>query len=288
MSNIRRGAIDRTMNSDAQGTRRDVVPALLAVGGLDPTGGAGVLVDAAASRAVGVHPAAVVAVTTVQGQARFKETRIESPEIVKEAIEEVLSSLDVRAIKTGALGNASMVEAVAEIASGSSSLSLVVDPVVRSTTGGVLLDDQGVEAMRRRLIGTAGLVTPNVEEAAILTGEEVNDMSGMRRAAEKLIGFGATAVLIKGGHMEGEGVTDLLATRDGAVEMLTSERRNIGEVRGTGCALASLVAAQLARDIDLLDAVRGAKAILTDAIDGAVRVGAGPLMLRFASAAEPR
>lgn len=274
-------AVETRMNSDECRPNRVSMPVLLAVGGLDPTGGAGVLVDAAASRAVGVHPAAVVAVSTVQGQERFNETRVENPKIAAKAISEVLSCLDVRAVKTGALGNAAIVDAIADLASDRSFPLLVIDPVILSSTGGALLDDGGVKALKSRLFKRAFLITPNLQEAAILTGEAANDVEGMRKAAKKLIDLGPEAVLVKGGHLAGDEISDLLVTREGVEHLFSSERLCKEEVRGTGCALASLTAAMLALGFDLVDAVRRARAIVADAIAGAVRAGAPPLMLRF-------
>ncbi len=254
---------------------------VLSIGGLDPTGGAGVLVDVAATRAVGVHSAAVLAVSTVQDGQSFTSSQTIEVGNVRDAIEKVLNSTDVGAVKTGALGSAEMVEMVAELASRPSFPSLVVDPVIRSTTGGVLLDEEGVQVVVNRLLPVAALVTPNLAEARILTGRETSDVEGMRLAGRRLVELGVGSALIKGGHLEGDELFDVFVDKQENEIVYRSERRDVGEVRGTGCALASLAAGLIARGEDTVYAAREARKILLKALENSRSIGPGPRVLDF-------
>ncbi|MCP4679953.1 MAG: hydroxymethylpyrimidine/phosphomethylpyrimidine kinase [Deltaproteobacteria bacterium] len=254
---------------------------ILSVGGLDPTGGAGVLVDVAAARAVGVHGAAVLAVLTVQDGQCFTDSQTMATGSVRGAIEKVLGGTNVGAVKTGALGNAEMVEMIAELASRPSFPPLVVDPVIRSTTGGVLLDEDGVQALVNRLLPAAALVTPNLAEARLLTGCETSDARGMRLAGRRLVKLGADAVLVKGGHLKGDELFDVFVDKQGNEDVYRVERRNFGEVRGTGCALASLAAGLIAGGEDIVSAVRKAREILLKAMENSRAIGPGPRVLDF-------
>ncbi|MDD5307100.1 MAG: PfkB family carbohydrate kinase [Deltaproteobacteria bacterium] len=259
-------------------------PSLLAVGGLDPTGGAGLLLDAAAARHVGVHAAVVVAVVTVQDGGSFALARPEDPALVREAVDFVLRALPVGAVKIGALGSAGIVEALTEASQAPSFPPLVVDPVMRSTTGGVLLDREGVAALAARLLPRSALVTPNLAEAAILAGCEVGSVGQMEKAARRILELGAGAVLVKGGHLDGDEAVDVFVDRTGTVRVLRSPRLPVGKVRGTGCALASLVAALLAKGEPLEAAVERGRKLLLREMGRARRVGPGPLVLDFSGA----
>jgi hydroxymethylpyrimidine/phosphomethylpyrimidine kinase len=254
-------------------------PTVLAVGGLDPSGGAGLAVDLAAIRAAGAHGAAVLAVSTVQTGERFSASVPERAQAVVAAVESVLGSQDVRAVKTGALGDGAVAAAISEFAGRAGFPPLVVDPVLASTTGGALLDAAGAAVLRDRLIPRAALVTPNLAEAAALSGELVADVDGMRRAAAAILGLGCRAVLVKGGHLAGGAVVDVLATRAGTERLFHDPRLDVGEVRGTGCALAALIAAHLALGADLDDAVERSRLLLRAAMGRSYAVGPGPRIL---------
>ncbi|MCP4602258.1 MAG: hydroxymethylpyrimidine/phosphomethylpyrimidine kinase [Proteobacteria bacterium] len=256
-------------------------PSIVALGGLDPTGGAGILQDVAAARAVGVHGAAVLALSTVQDGKNFKASHCEKADSVRIALETVLQGVEIGAIKTGAMGNAEIVEVVADLADTPYFPCLVVDPVMRSTTQGTLLDDEGVTMLRDRLLPVAVLVTPNLAEARILTDSEVSDINGMRMAGMRLVELGARAALIKGGHLMGDEIADVFVNQQGEVHVFKSERHAAGDVRGTGCALASLIAGLLARGYALFDAIKSARTILLKAIHGSTRIGTGPRVLQF-------
>jgi hydroxymethylpyrimidine/phosphomethylpyrimidine kinase len=255
--------------------------AVLTVGGFDPTGAAGILLDVAAIRSVGVHGVAVIAVSTVQDGMRFLSSQSENPRDVRSAIERVLLSLPVGAVKTGALGGSELVDTLALLAAEPSFPPLVVDPVIRSTTGGVLLDEKGVVSLREHLLPKASLVTPNLVEAETLAGLKITGLVEMRTAAKKIIELGAKAVLIKGGHLGGNDLKDVYLDNSGMEKVLVGRRIGSTDVRGTGCALASLIAAHVGKGRKIIDAVEEAKIILRKAIEHAKPMDKGPPMLFF-------
>jgi hydroxymethylpyrimidine/phosphomethylpyrimidine kinase len=170
----------------------------------------------------------------------------------------------VGAIKIGMLGNRAAVKAVAKSlgvvgSAGAAAIPVVVDPVLVSSSGGVLLDEAGRAALLEELVPRTTLLTPNVPEAAALLGESpALDEAGLIRQGQLLLDFGSRAILLKGGHSEGEFAVDLLIDQDGSIEKISS-KRVMGSSRGTGCALASAIAAGLANGLSLTEACRGAK-----------------------------
>lgn len=256
-------------------------PAVLAIGGIDPTGGAGLSVDAAAIRAAGAHPAAVCAVATVQTGGAFLSSSAADPAAVIAAAGAALAALNVRAAKTGALGTAAVALAVAELAARAGFPPLVVDPVLASTTGGALIDAGGAAVLRERLAPLAALVTPNLAEAAVLSGGSVEGVDAMLLAGERILSLGCRAVLVKGGHLPGGDVVDVFLDRGGARRVFREPRLPVGEVRGTGCALASLAAAHLALGRGPGDAVELARAALRRALARSYESGDGPRLLEL-------
>jgi hydroxymethylpyrimidine/phosphomethylpyrimidine kinase len=255
-------------------------PVVLCVGGLDPSGGAGLLVDAAAVRMVGAHPAAVAASLTIQNGVGFLGASPQDPEAIARGMAAVLATGAVGAVKTGALGDGRVVRAVARVLDAAGRVPLVVDPVLASSSGGALLDGDGVEALLGLLVPRAALVTPNLDEAAVLAGFAVTDPEGMARAARGIGRLGARAVLVKGGHLAGTRLLDVLGTPSGEVS-LEAERLPGGAVRGTGCALAAAAAAGLALGEPVERAVERARSVVRRAIGRAVRAGEGPRVLVF-------
>jgi hydroxymethylpyrimidine/phosphomethylpyrimidine kinase len=266
---------DRLSNTKEKRLRK----ALLVVGGLDPSGGAGVLLDCRAARAARVHPAAVVSVRTVQDGSRFLEAVPEDTKRVESAARLMLARFPVGAVKIGALGSIANAALVAELAAEDGFPPVVLDPVLRSSSGGSLLDARAADVVRRDLLPRMTLVTPNLDEAGILAGTAVSTLDEMRAAAERLLGLGASAVLVKGGHLPSGEAADLLAEQSGLERVFRAGRLEGGEVRGTGCALAALIASHIARGAALEDAVERAKVALTGAIASAYRLGEGPRML---------
>ncbi|HEU4409236.1 MAG TPA: hydroxymethylpyrimidine/phosphomethylpyrimidine kinase [Polyangiaceae bacterium] len=263
-------------------------PSALSIAGLDPSGGAGLAADLRAFGAAGAWGCAVCAVVTVQSTAGLRSAHPLPPALVAAQAEEVLAHTDVRALKTGALGSAENVRAVAALVRARPRLPAVVDPVMiatRAPGGARLLDEGALEAMRE-LASLAALVTPNLDEAEALTGAPVRDRYEQREAAALLVGRGARAALVKGGHLEGDPEAADLLFVGGRAVVLRARRRAIAPFHGGGCTLAALVAGRLAaagaaaRDAEAIaGAARWAKRRLGAAIGRPERVGRGLLVL---------
>lgn len=252
---------------------------VLVIAGSDSGGGAGIQADIKALTALGCYAATAITALTVQDTRAIYARHAVPPDFLRMQIERALADPGADAVKTGMLGDAGNVEVVAEaLASRGDGVPLVLDPVLAATAGPPLLDPAGMETMTRRLFPRAALVTPNIAEAEALTAMRVADPAAMRGAAEALLALGARAVLVKGGHLPGPTVLDLLATRDG-VEAFQSPRIDTRHIHGTGCTLASAIAAGLAQGMALRDAVRRARAYVQLAIATApgFGVGHGPL-----------
>ena len=239
------------------------IPVALTIAGSDPSGGAGSQADLKTFHRFDVYGAAVVALITVQNTVRVDRVECLDPQLVREQLRAVLEDLPVAAAKTGALGTRAIVEAVAEEAAGFR-FPLVVDPVMISKHGLPLVAEDAKAALIACLIPRAFLLTPNVPEAAALTGIEIRDLDGMRRAADCLLAMGAGTVLIKGGHLVGD-ATDLLSTGGGWREF-PAPRIETRHTHGTGCTYSAAITAELARGTPLETAVERAKAFITEAI----------------------
>jgi hydroxymethylpyrimidine/phosphomethylpyrimidine kinase len=245
------------------------MPIALTVAGSDPSGGAGIQGDLKTFHQFGVYGEAVVATITVQNTARVDHVESLTADLVARQIRALLDDIPPAAAKTGALGSAEIVRAVAALARGFT-FPLVVDPVLFSTHGAPLLS---AEALREELLPMATLVTPNLHEAAVLSGLEVVDIDSMRRAAERIAASGAKAVLVKGGHLPGTAI-DILFTAGQWLEF-TAPRIDTRHTHGTGCAYSAAITAGLALGWELPEAVRRAKLWITEAIRTAPGLGSG-------------
>lgn len=253
---------------------------MLSIGGLDPGGGAGILADARAISKAGAFACGVAAVLTVQSTAGLVASEVVSPKLVGAQAKEVLTHQNVRAMKTGALGSAANVLAVARLASLFADLPLVVDPVLLPSRGkGRLLAADATRALYKHLIPRATLVTANVPEAEALLGVRITSVADAREAAAALVEAGAHAALVKGGHLAGIESVDVLSVRGQAPLLLRATRLTLGSLHGGGCTLASLIAGKLATGAELTDAVRWAKKTHYAALGRAVRVGGRVLVL---------
>jgi hydroxymethylpyrimidine/phosphomethylpyrimidine kinase len=258
------------------------LPCALAIGGLDPGGGAGIVADVRAFATAGAFGCAVVAVMTVQSTAGLKRVRAIAAREVAEQAGEVLRHQRVRAVKVGALGTEANVRAVAKLLAPRAHVPVVVDTPMAPTRGrGRLLARRATEALREELFARATLVTTNAQEAGLLLGEEVRTVSEAHDAARALVAAGAAAVLVTGGHLSDANAVDVLALAGEVIE-LRARRLAVGTVHGTGCTLASLIAGRLAvrkgprvGRPDLVDAIRWAKRVHHAALARAVDVGRG-------------
>jgi hydroxymethylpyrimidine/phosphomethylpyrimidine kinase len=215
----------------------------------------------------------VITLITVQNTSGVRRVDILAPELVAEQIHAVITDIPPKAAKTGALGNVAVVEAVAAAAE-TFGFPLVVDPVMLSKNGTWLLDSTARRAFVERLLPRAFLLTPNLAEAAELSGIPVHDADSMRGAAEKLLGMGAANVLVKGGHLEGEAL-DLLATPNRKLRLFRAARVDTKHTHGTGCTYSAAIAAELAKGASLEDAIHRAKFFITEAIRTNPGLGSG-------------
>lgn len=245
----------------------------LTIAGSDPSGGAGIQADLKTFHQLGLYGEAVITLITVQNTVSLEWVECLPAVLVLHQLRAVLDDIPPAAAKTGALGNRTIVEAVARAAA-DFRFPLVVDPVLLSQHGRVLAEDNALPAMRDELIPQASLVTPNLSEAEALTGIEVRDLTGMHRAARRLHDMGAKAVLVKGGHLEGDAV-DVLFTTGGLTREFRAARIATHHTHGTGCTYSAAITAELAEGAMLEQAVERAKAFVTEAIRSAPGLGRG-------------
>ncbi|MFC0845890.1 bifunctional hydroxymethylpyrimidine kinase/phosphomethylpyrimidine kinase [Streptomyces noboritoensis] len=247
-------------------------PRVLTVAGSDSGGGAGIQADLKTMLALGVHGMSVITAVTAQNSLGVQGAWELPAEAVRAQYRSVVDDIGVQAIKTGMLSSAALVETVAELLSDTDA-PVVVDPVGVSKHGDALLAAEALESVRKRLLPTATVATPNLDEVAQLTGVRVEDEDGMRRAAEAILAYGPRWALIKGGHYPGDAL-DLLT--DGKEEhWLRAPRHDNTHTHGTGCTLASAVASGLAKGLPVPEAVRQAKEYVTGAIESGFALGAG-------------
>ena len=248
-------------------------PVALTVAGSDSGGGAGVQADLKTFAAHGVY--GVSAITAVTAQNTLVVTGVQEiePELVSAQIAAVMEDFPVGAAKTGMLSSAAIIRSVAQ-AVDDYGLRVVVDPVMVAKSGARLLRPDAVDAFRQELLPHAALLTPNLPEASDLTGLPVENEEQMRAAGETLLGMGASAVLMKGGHLPGDEIVDLLL--DGRrIVAFRSHRIRTRATHGTGCTLSAAVAANLARGRGLHEAVKRAREYLRTAMIRAVPLGGG-------------
>jgi hydroxymethylpyrimidine/phosphomethylpyrimidine kinase len=253
---------------------------VLALAGLDPGGGAGLLADARAIRAAGAFACGVVTVLTVQSTSGLRRTEVVHPRLWTAQARVVLRDQRVGAIKVGALGNASNVHAAAALLAAHRDVPAVVDPVFVPTRGsGRLLAERAIATLERDLLPRAALVTANAPEAEALTRERVTTVEQARVAARALVALGARAALVKGGHLASSRAIDVLATKDALIELSAPRLRLARKIHGGGCTLSSLIAGRLALGSDVVTAVRWAKRRHYAALAHAVDVGGDLLVL---------
>jgi len=246
---------------------------VLIIAGSDSGGGAGIQADIKTVTALGGYAATAVTAITVQNTLGVSAVHPVPLAIVEAQARAVLDDIGADAIKTGMLGDVAMVEAVARIIA-EAGVPAVVDPVMIAKGGAPLLAPEAVAAVREQLIPRAALLTPNAPEAEALTGIAIASPDDQRRAGEALIAAGAGAVLMKGGHVPGPRVVDLLLTPEGECAF-EADRIETRHTHGTGCTLASACAAGLAQGLTLVDAVARAWAYVQEAIARAPGFGAG-------------
>lgn len=266
---------DRELRAHHQGG--GVAPAMklarvLAIGGSDSGGGAGIEADIKTITVLGGYAMTAITAVTVQDTRKVWAIEPVPPAVTRLAVEVAFQDIGVDAVKTGMLADPALIRFIAEALP--PEIPLVVDPVLVSTSGTALIPDEAMRALRRDLLPRASLVTPNLPEAAALTGMAVETSAGIRAAGAALRGMGAGAVLIKGGHADGDILTDTLITAEGVREF-SLPRVATRHGHGTGCALASAIATGLGQGLRLAEAVERAKRFVRAALAAAPGYGAG-------------
>jgi hydroxymethylpyrimidine/phosphomethylpyrimidine kinase len=249
-----------------------MIARVLTIAGSDSGGGAGIEADIKTIAALGGYACTTITAVTAQNTLGVFGVHTLPAAFVRLSIRTVLDDIGADAIKLGMLTNAEIIDAVA--ANLPTGLPIVLDPVMVATSGAVLLPDDAITSLRERLIPQASIVTPNLPEAAKLTGLTLDTPDDCIAAGHALIAMGAQAALIKGGHGDGDTITDFLV-RAGGVETFTLPRITTRNTHGTGCTLASAIATGLAQNMTIIDAVQRARHYLQNAILHAPGIGAG-------------
>jgi hydroxymethylpyrimidine/phosphomethylpyrimidine kinase len=247
---------------------------VLIIAGSDSSGGAGIQADIKTATAFGAYAMTAVTAVTVQNTQGVSSFHAIPPEIVAAQIAAVLSDIGADAIKTGMLVSAQIVKAVAAAIAPYKDIPLVVDTVMTAKGGAALLDEAGVAAMKRYLFPLAALVTPNAPEAAFLTGLPVETPEDLTRAGKAIMTMGPRAVLAKGGHLPGNTIADVLVDAGGA-RVFRDTRIANPSTHGTGCTLATAIAAGLAQGLSLGEAAARARAFVRNAIATGLPFGRG-------------
>ena len=250
------------------------VPIVLSIAGSDPSGGAGVQADLKTASALGAYGMAVITALTAQNTRTVAGVHEAPADFVALQIDTIFADITPDAVKTGMLASAAIIEVVAAKAVEHSFRNLVVDTVMVAGSGDRLLRQDAVQAMRQKLVPLAHVLTPNLPEAEDLLGRELRNDDDIREAARELAAMGARNVVIKGGHREGDTVTDVLFDGE-AFHDFSGPRIETTSTHGTGCTFASAIATFLARGEPVRDAVGHAKEYLTEALRRAYPVGGG-------------
>lgn len=256
-------------------------PVILTIAGSDCSGGAGIQGDIKTISALGGYAASAVTAVTVQNTLGVCAVHAMTPEIVTGQIEAVMDDLQPEAIKIGMVGDIQIVRAIAHCLRKYRTEHIVYDPVMVSSSGRKLMTDEAIEEIKKELLPLVTLLTPNLDEAAVLTGKNIHTVSEMHDAAWQLAEEYHTNILIKGGHLKGPDMCDLLYATDSPCQIYNEKKIESSNLHGTGCTLSSAIATHLAKGCALQEAIRRAKTYITQAIregkDLDIGHGNGPL-----------
>ena len=248
-------------------------PRVLIIAGSDSSGGAGIQADIKTCAAFGTYSATAVTAVTAQNTMGVQQVEIMPAALVRAQIQSVLSDIGADVIKIGMLGSAEIIDVVAQEIEESDAF-IILDPVMVATSGDNLLDPDAIEILKTKLLPLADLVTPNVPEAEILTGLKIDDVDDLTKAGDALLKMNVYAALMKGGHLKGKSVFDVLVSEEGA-NIMSGPRIHSRHTHGTGCTLASAVAACMAQGATLEQAVMTAREFVFQAIKTAPKLGEG-------------
>jgi hydroxymethylpyrimidine/phosphomethylpyrimidine kinase len=261
-------------------------PRVLSIAGSDSGGGAGIQADLKTIAALGCFGMTAITALTAQNTLGVRAIHGVPLEILSAQIDAVVEDIGVDAVKIGMLHSADTVRTVAAALQRHGLRQVVLDPVMIATSGAVLIDEPAIDVLVRELFPLAAVVTPNLDEAALLVGRALHGTEDMEAAARHLLERGANAALVKGGHLAGDTVSDLLLVRGAAPMWMHGPRIASGNTHGTGCTLSSAIASHLALGPDLPQAVQRAREFVRAALQAGARVrtgaGSGPLNHGFA------
>ena len=246
---------------------------VLIIAGSDSSGGAGIQADIKTCAAFGAYAATAITAVTAQNTLGVQQVEYMSPELVRAQIRSVISDIGADVVKIGMLGTKEIIEVVAEEIEPLDAF-IILDPVAVATSGDALLQDDAIAALKDTLLPLADLVTPNVPEAELLTGLKIKDVDDLTPAGDALLKMNVYAALMKGGHLEGKSVVDVLVSEEGA-NIMSGPRIHSRHTHGTGCTLASAIAANMALGAPLEEAVMSAREFVYQAIKTAPKLGQG-------------
>lgn len=256
-------------------------PVILSIAGSDCSGGAGIQADIKTISALGGYAATAITAITVQNTLGVSAVQPISPEIVRGQIEAVMEDLQPVVIKIGMVNDIQIVGVISDCLRKYAPKYVVYDPVMVSTSGRKLMTDEAIVEIKKKLLPLVTLITPNIDEAAVLTGKNIQNIQDMKVAARKLIDEFQTSILIKGGHLEGDKMCDLLHTSEIICQIYKEEKIETTNLHGTGCTLSSAIATYLAKGYPMQEAIQYAKVYITRAImagkDLHIGHGNGPL-----------
>lgn len=269
------------MKSNSASIFSDEYYRVLSIAGSDSGGGAGVQADIKTFAALGCYGMTAITSITSQNTVGIRSIHIVPVPILGDQIDAVVEDIGVDSVKIGMLASVDIVQAVSNAIDRHQLKNVVLDPVMVATSGAVLIDHLAASALVHELFSRATIVTPNLDEASLLVGRLIQSETDMESAAEQLLCMGARAILLKGGHMPGKQVCDLLLTTAGTRHWLRVPRMDTKNTHGTGCTLSAAIAANLAMGVNLFSAVQSAHAYVRDAIKTGMTVrtgtGNGPL-----------
>ena len=261
-------------------------PVVLTIAGSDSSGGAGIQADLKTMSAIGVFGASAITAITAQNTCEVRDIQGIEPDIVRQQIEAVLDDLPCTTVKLGMLYSRATIETIADCLQGYPLRNIVLDPVMVSTSGCRLIEEEAISAVKTLLLPQATVITPNIPEAEILSGLAIDSEKDMEKAANRLFQAGCRAVLVKGGHLKGAESCDILFMPNSVPVRYTSPRISTRNTHGTGCTFSSAIASYLALGHRLTDAVSLAKKYLTQALqtgaDTAIGSGHGSVNHFFA------
>jgi len=261
-------------------------PRVLSIAGSDSGGGAGIQADLKTFSALGCYGMTAITALTAQNTCGVRAIHGVPPNMLRDQMDAVLEDIGADAVKIGMLHAPEIVHTVAEAIDRYALKNVVFDPVMVATSGSVLIDKAAVDVLVRKLFPRVTVITPNLDEAALLVGRAINSAHDMEQAALVLLAQGARAVVLKGGHLPGDTVIDLLVTQTGEKVWMQAPRIHSPNTHGTGCTLSSAMAAHLALGASLVDAVQQARIYVREALQAGSQVrtgqGSGPLNHSYA------